>query len=84
MTTHEMTVPEPDWVPLERLFSEEVCGYFMFMGIVGEIRLYKHSVTRRYINLTPDGRAWAYDGPGYHAITIPEAVRHLTPPSATA
>ena len=26
------------------------------------VYLYKHSVTRRYINLSDDGRAWQYDG----------------------
>lgn len=51
---------EPDWAPLEKVLPYEECGGFMFMGYVGEIRMYKHGFTRRYLNLDPEGNAYGY------------------------
>ena len=33
----------------------------MFMGYVGKIRLYKHGLTRHYLNADPDGNTYLYD-----------------------
>ncbi len=52
------------WEPLEKLFKDDVgkCGSFMFMGsrwineIDGNIYLYKHINTRRYINISEDSK----------------------------
>jgi hypothetical protein len=44
-------VSEPNWKPLERLFSHEECAAFMYMGRVGTIEQYKHRDTRRYLNI---------------------------------
>jgi hypothetical protein len=44
-------VSEPNWKPLERLFSQEECAAFMYMGRVGTIEQYKHRDTRRYLNI---------------------------------
>jgi hypothetical protein len=52
---------EPDWEPLERVLPFESCGGFMFMGNSGVIRLYKHGLTRRNLNLDPQGNAYRYD-----------------------
>ena len=44
----------PDWEPLERVLPAEHCAGFVWMGLApGGIRLYKHGLTRRYLNLYP-------------------------------
>lgn len=62
---------EPDWGPLELVF-----GCFMFMGYCDGIRLYKHSYTRRYLNLDQHGRAYKYLGErrGYKRIPLEEGI----------
>lgn len=53
----------PDWEPLERVLPLEHCDGFMWMGLApGGIRLYKHGITRRYLNLylDPAGDVVAY------------------------
>ncbi len=52
---------EPDWEPLEKALPFESCGGFMFMGYSGVIRMYKHGLTRRYLNLDPEGNSYRYD-----------------------
>ena len=47
----EIEVGQPDWRPLERALPSEFCEDFMFMGKVGDIVLYKHRITRRYLNI---------------------------------
>jgi hypothetical protein len=51
---------EPDWEPLEKVLPLKWCGGFMFMGYIGDIRLYKHGLTRRYINIDSEGRCYKY------------------------
>jgi len=56
---------ETDWKPLESVLPAEWCGGFTWMSRVtqGEtvIDLYKHGITRRYLNLDHNGGAWRYD-----------------------
>jgi hypothetical protein len=65
---------EPDWEPLE----QTLLGDFMFMGYTDGIRLYKHSFTRRYLNLDEKGRAYRYLGEnrGYEQIPLEEGIAH--------
>lgn len=51
---------EPDWAPLEKVLPFDQCAGFMFMGYTGEIRMYKHGFTRRYLNIDPKGNTYAY------------------------
>ena len=44
-------VGEPDWRPLERALPSEYCEDFMYIAHVGDIVLYKHRITRRYLNI---------------------------------
>jgi hypothetical protein len=44
-------VGEPNWVPLERAVPGTELENFMYMGRAGEIELYKHRITRRYLNI---------------------------------
>src|SRR3954451_22582261 len=53
----------PDWEPLERTLPAEQWAGFMWMGLApGGICLYKHGITRRYLNLRldPDGDLEAF------------------------
>jgi hypothetical protein len=44
-------VGEPNWAPLERAVPGTELENFMYMGRAGEIELYKHRITRRYLNI---------------------------------
>jgi hypothetical protein len=46
-----VTVGEPNWAPLERAVLATELENFMYMGRAGEIELYKHRITRRYLNI---------------------------------
>jgi len=60
-----VAVNVPDWKPLESVLSPERCEEFMYMGRSGEIVLYKHSRTRRYLNIDRStGRFYRYDESG--------------------
>ncbi len=69
----------PDWEPLERVLSLEHCAGFMWMGLApGGIRLYKHGITRRYLNLYLDAGgdvvAYRYTGGGYDPVPLKTAI----------
>lgn len=70
---------EPDWGPLEKVLPYKHCAGFMFMGYVGHVRLYKHGFTRRYLNLDPEGNAYAYNEvtDGYFRIPLKWAIRDV-------
>ena len=51
-----ITVGEPNWAPLELVLPAWELENFMYMGRAGEIELYKHRSTRRYLNISADGR----------------------------
>jgi hypothetical protein len=48
---HAIEVGNPDWRPLENAMPSEFCEEIMFMGKAGDIVLYKHCLTRRYLNI---------------------------------
>ena len=47
-------VGEPNWTPLELAVPARELQNFMYMGRAGEIELYKHRLTRRYLNIGRD------------------------------
>jgi hypothetical protein len=47
-------VGEPNWTPLELAVPTRELQNFMYMGRAGEIELYKHRLTRRYLNIGRD------------------------------
>ena len=54
-----------------------VLGYYPPGGNrEGAIRLYKHGITRHYLNLHPSGQAYRYDGVtgGYRTLGLDEAI----------
>ncbi len=72
---------DPDWGPLERAIPRRWCGGFMWMGRTWDcgvvIELYKHGITRRYLNLDRFGNAYRYTGEGYKLTAMEEALDHV-------
>jgi hypothetical protein len=66
-----------DWVPLEQILGSELCERFMFMGRSGEIHLYKHIDTRRYLNLDTQGQCFRFTENGYEPEERARAVAHV-------
>jgi hypothetical protein len=68
----------PDWKPLEAVLPREKCEEFMYMGRSGEIVLYKHSRTRRYLNIDREsGRFYRYLDSGMAEIGRDAALEHV-------
>jgi hypothetical protein len=51
---------EPNWKPLEGRLGKARCAGFMFMGRTNGINLYKHGISRRYLNLDDEGHCYVY------------------------
>ena len=50
----------------------------MYMGRAGEIELYKHCLTRRYLNISADGqRFYRYSDGTYVEVTKAVALDHV-------
>lgn len=49
---------EANWKPLEKCLGLDRCVGFMYMGRVKGINLYKHGITRSYLNLDDDGTCY--------------------------
>lgn len=49
---------EAYWNPLEKRLGRRRCVGFMYMGRVNGINLYKHGITRTYLNLDDDGNCF--------------------------
>lgn len=69
---------EPDWDPLEKVLPYKQCAGFMFMGYTGDIRMYKHGFTRRYLNVDPKGNTYSYVGESDKYVKVPKswAIKH--------
>ena len=52
----QIVVGEPNWAPLEAVMPTTELQNFMYMGNAGEIELYKHCFTRRYLNISRDAQ----------------------------
>lgn len=71
-------VGEPNWRPLEMVLTQSGCEGFMYMGRTGEIELYKHRWTRRYLNISLDGqRFYRSAEDSYIEIARAEAIEHV-------
>lgn len=49
---------QPNWKPLEKVLGRTRSAGFMFMERVNGINLYKHGITRTYLNLDDDGNCY--------------------------
>ena len=73
-----VTVGEPNWAPLERAVPVTELENFMYMGRAGEIELYKHRLTRRYLNISQDGcRFYRYLDGAYFEISRSDALDNV-------
>ena len=73
-----VTVGEPNWAPLERAVPVAELENFMYMGRAGEIELYKHRLTRRYLNISQDGcRFYRYLDGEYFEISRSDALDNV-------
>ncbi len=66
-----------DWAPLEQVLGPKLCEHFMFMGRSGELYLYKHIETRRYLNVDAEGRCFRYTRNGYDPEELRRAIVHV-------
>ena len=55
---------EANWKPLEMKVGRARSVGFMFMGRVNGINLYKHGITRTYLNLDDAGNCYVFRGKG--------------------
>jgi len=70
--------PEPDWKPLEKLVAAVHLDAFMHMGHVGDIQLYKHRMTRRYLNIDAvSGRCFQLSDGKYSPVAPEYAVEYV-------
>jgi hypothetical protein len=60
---------EPNWKPLENRLGAGRCKGFMFMGRVNGINLYKHGISRSYLNLDDAGNCYVTRKPGCYLAT---------------
>src|SRR5579863_4823302 len=71
----------PNWGPLERVVGRLNLCAFMYIGRVlnGEktIFLYKHIVTRGYLNLDEAGQAYRYRGGAYLPLDLDRAIAYV-------
>lgn len=69
---------EPDWEPLHVVLPLEWCDGFMWMLRVEQgdavIELYKHGITRNYLNLDQHNRAYLHAGDGYVQVPVALAI----------
>ena len=73
-----ITVGEPNWTPLESVVPASELENFMYMGRAGEIELYKHQFTRRYLNIKRNShKFYRYLDGKYLEITRAAALEHV-------
>ena len=73
-----IVVDEPNWRPLEMVLTRGECEDFMYIGRAGQIQLYKHAVTRRYLNISPDGpRFYRHERDEYVEVSEAEALAYV-------
>jgi hypothetical protein len=74
----QIVVGEPNWAPLEATLPASELESFMYMGNAGEIELYKHRFTRRYLNIAHDAQTfYQYLDGEYVEITRDAALDHV-------
>jgi hypothetical protein len=73
-----VTVGVPNWAPLERAVPATELENFMYMGRAGDIELYKHRFTGRYLNIGQNSeRFYQYLNGEYVEVSRPAALEHV-------
>src|SRR5215471_5964377 len=65
---------EPNWKPLEARLGPARCAGFMFMGRLNGVNQYKHGISRRYLFLDDEGRAYKRIGREFREVPFEEAL----------
>jgi len=69
------------WTPLETRLGVLRCAGFMFMGRLNGINQYKHGLSRRYLFLDDDGKAYEAAGRNeFREIPFDEALARVEEP----
>lgn len=68
-----------DWEPLRSVVGERHCAAFMFIAASATasgttVYLYKHTITRRYLNLDTAGQSYRWTGSGYEPQPLADAL----------
>ena len=72
---------EENWKPLETRLGRVRCSGFMFMGRLNDINQYKHGISRRYLFLDDEGRAYESVGRNeFREIPFGEAIARVEKP----
>ena len=66
----------PNWKPLEDKLGGR-CQEFMFMGRTGNLNLYKHIFTRRYLNLDDSGNCHVYHQGRYEPANLDAQIARI-------
>ena len=61
---------KPNWKPLEDRLGRARCAGFMYMGRVNGIHLYKHGISRTYINLDDAGNCYIAEPHGCYSPAV--------------
>lgn len=76
--TSPITIGAPNWTLLETVVSPLEGDDYMYIGRAGQIELYKHVLTRRYLNISHDGRRfYRRERDGYIEISKTEALDYV-------
>ena len=72
---------EANWKPLEARLGAARCAGFMFMGYLNGIHQYKHGLSRRYLFLDDEGRAYEAAGRNeFREVPFDEALARVEEP----
>src|ERR1039458_5609739 len=72
---------EANWKPLEARLGAARCAGFMFMGCLNGINQYKHGLSRRYLFLDDEGRAYEAAGRNkFREVPFDEALARVEEP----
>jgi hypothetical protein len=72
---------EANWKPLETRLGASRCAGFMFMGCLNGINQYKHGLSRRYLFLDDEGRAYEAAGRNaFREVPFDEALARVEEP----
>ena len=72
---------ESNWKPREERLGSARCAGFMFMGRANGINQYKHGISRQYLFLDDEGRAYEAAGRNeFREIPVEEAIARVEAP----
>ena len=67
----------PNWQPLIEKLGQERCVGFMYMARINGINLYKHGISRTYLNLDDSGQCFKYRNTRFEKVDFGEELANL-------